>query len=392
MVFRPTRGDGPARHGAGVQHVPDIGPSNIPADWYTDPARFELERTLIFRRSWLVVGRVDELPAPGDHLVWEGHGETIVITRRIDATDQPCFSAFHNVCQHRGTRLVQPAPDFARVAGGARRYACNWHGWVYDTNGVVVGIPDRDDFGDSQVAGLCAPPVAVDTWGGWLWVYLDPHDQMPTLTEWLGPDVANDLGRYEMERMRVHAKETIELDVNWKVVVDGFNEMYHIDALHHVRPQDVKDGRESSFFVFGRNSMMIVPLGTALHELSQTGDHLSSAICHYVVFPNSVFNNGPLDLQLFHPVPLSATRTRFECWNLVYDHERGGADSEYDAQVDRHWQGLRHIVSQDVFIFAEVNATRSSLGYTENRFNARECKPSAFHHHIDDIINERDTP
>ena len=111
-----------------------------------------------------------------------------------------------------------------------------------------------------------------------------------------------------------------------------------------------------------------------------------------MVFPNSVFNNGPLDVQLFHPVPLSATRTRFECWNLVYDHDRGEADADYDALVDRHWQGLRHVVAEDVFIFGEVNATRSSLGYCENRFSERECKPSAFHQHIDNIINGRQTP
>jgi phenylpropionate dioxygenase-like ring-hydroxylating dioxygenase large terminal subunit len=287
---------------------------------------------------------------------------------------------------------VRPNADYSCVGSGARRFTCSWHGWVYDTSGAVVGVPDREDFADDQISGICAPRVAVETWGGWIWVYLDPHAAMPSLSEWLGADVANDLGRYEMERMRVHAKETIELEVNWKVVVDGFNEMYHIDALHHVRPQDVKDGRESSFFVFGRNSMMIVPLGPGLHKLRDTGDHFDAAICHYVVFPNSVFNNGPLDIQLFHPVPLSATRTRFECWNLVYDHERGEADDEYDALVDRHWSGLRQIVAEDVFIFGEVNATRDSLGYTENRFNERECKPTTFHQHIDGIINGRIEP
>lgn len=361
------------RNGPGVPQTPGTPPSAVDAAVYTDPARWERERERIFRRSWLIVGREADLPAAGDHLVWEGHGETVVIVRRPDGS----LGGFHNVCQHRGMRLVPTGGH------GARRFTCGWHGWVYDLDGRVVGVPDREDFAPWQVDGCAAPPVAVSTWGGWIWAWLDPHEGMPSLAEWLGPDIADDLGRYRMETMTVLDRKVYDLPVNWKVVVDGFNEAYHIAAAHHVPAEDVKAARESSFFTFGRNSMMVVPLSRTLPKLRESGDHQSTAICHYVVFPNSVFNNNPEHIQLFQPVPLAVDRTRFECWELVY----ADGDEAYRAWVAKAWSRLQVIVEQDVHVFAEVAATRASLGYRRNLFSERECKLTAFHAHVEELIS-----
>lgn len=78
MVFVPTRGDRPYRHGEGVSTLPPgAEPSELDASVYLDPARYELERTKVLNRNWQIICRSSEIPAAGDHLVWEGHGETI---------------------------------------------------------------------------------------------------------------------------------------------------------------------------------------------------------------------------------------------------------------------------------------------------------------------------
>jgi len=79
MVYVPHRGDLPARIGPGVPLIPDIGPAELDSAVYTDPARFERERRKVLNRSWQIICRSEELAAPGDHVVWEGHGETIVV-------------------------------------------------------------------------------------------------------------------------------------------------------------------------------------------------------------------------------------------------------------------------------------------------------------------------
>ena len=79
-----------------------------------------------------------------------------------------------------------------------------------------------------------------DEWGGWVWAVLAGPGVAPPLQEFLGPELIADLGAYRMEDMLLIDKLTWELEVNWKVVIDGFNENYHAPALHKVPPQDAR--------------------------------------------------------------------------------------------------------------------------------------------------------
>ena len=103
MVHVPSRGSGPLRFGPDVPMIPDIGPGIVDAAVYTDPERYERERTTVLRRSWQVICRSEQLARPGDFVTWDGHGETVIVTRRRDGG----VSGFHNVCQHRGARIVK---------------------------------------------------------------------------------------------------------------------------------------------------------------------------------------------------------------------------------------------------------------------------------------------
>jgi phenylpropionate dioxygenase-like ring-hydroxylating dioxygenase large terminal subunit len=372
MVFVPSRGDLPPRFGPGVKLVPEVGGSELDADVYRDPARFELERTRILNRSWQIICRSDQLKNPGDHQVWEGHGESIVITRRRDGG----LAGFHNVCMHRGARIV-------RESGcGARRFNCKWHNWAYDIEGNVAGIPDREDFRAEHVDGLRAPSIDVDEWGGWVWAVLAGPGMAGPLLDWIGPEIAADLGQYRMEDMVLHEKVTWEVDVNWKVVVDAFNELYHAQALHHIPPKDARDGRKSTIDLFGRHGMMVVPFKGVLEELERTLDHQGTAICHYTMFPTSVFNNNPYHIQLFRSVPLSVDRTRFETWELWYDSD----EPDYVERTSKHWEHLKIVVGEDVDEWIDVAAVKRSSAYRRNIFNDHECKITHFHRVCEDML------
>ncbi|MGY1616095.1 aromatic ring-hydroxylating dioxygenase subunit alpha [Geodermatophilus sp. SYSU D00691] len=375
MVFVPSRGELPYRHGPGVPLLPaDAEPSSLPASVYLDPERYEQERAKVLARTWQIVCRSSEIANPGDHVVWEGQGETIVVTRRRDGG----VAGFHNVCQHRGARIVKES------GCGARRFTCRWHNWTYDFEGNVLGVPDREDFAPEQLDGLAAPPVECDEWGGWVWVVLAGPGVAPPLLEWLGEDLVGDLGAYRMEDMLLIDKLVWELPVNWKVVIDGFNENYHAPALHRVPPQDAKDGRESTFFHWGPHGMMVVPYKGVLPKLKETRDHQSLAICHYTVFPTAVFNNNPNHIQLFRAVPLAVDRTRFETWELQYDPQ---GDEDYVAGVSAHWNRLKDVVAEDVEIYGEVAATRTSSAYARNVFNDHECKITHFHQVVQQMLD-----
>ena len=373
MVFVPTRGDNTLRFGPDIPNTP-FTPGVVPASWYTDPERFDLERKYVLNPNWQIMFRSEEIPNVGDHRVWEGQGETVLFTRRKDGS----VAGFHNICAHRGARIV-------RNSGcGARRFTCPFHDWVYDFDGNVIGVPDKEDFDQQKLDGLKAPTVDVAEWGGWVWAVLAGPGVAPSLEEWLGEDILTDLGAYQMENMYLKEKVVWDVDVNWKVVIDAFNEFYHAPALHHVPPQDVKDGREMRIFEFDHHAMMVVPLKGALPKLKENPDHQSVAICHYTIFPSGVFNNNPEHLQLFRPVPLAHNKTRFECWELWYKSD----DEAYLDRTERHWEHLKIVVGEDVWTWQDVAATSRSMFYKENIYNDREGKVPFVHNQVNDLIVE----
>jgi len=375
MVHIPSRGDVPVRLGPDVQRVPDYGPSTMPADVYNDPARFQLERERVLATHWILAGRSSQAADPGDWLTFEGHGETVVVTRQPDGS----LAAFHNVCQHRGPAIVGEA-----VGCGARRFTCPYHGWVYDTTGVVVGVPEREDFAEEHLDGLRAPAVAVDEWGGWIWINLEGPDAAGPLLEGIGAEIAADLGRFRMDDMVLHDVLEWNVPVSYKAIVDGFNEIYHTRQLHGVDAEWVQASRDASFHIVGDNYMCFVPRAERLEELAKDPDHHRYAICHYVVFPNTVFNCNPEHIQVFHPIPIDVDRTRFLCWELIYDGDDG--DPDYAAYLERtmaHWERLEGVVGEDIAIYDQLARTKRSSGYRQHVLSERECKLAHYHENMD---------
>src|SRR5581483_11245009 len=131
--------------------------------------------------------------------------------------------AHHNACLHRGTRLATGHGTF-----GDEGIRCRYHAWRYGVDGNLLEVVDAHEF-DALPEGLCLAPVNVDCWGGFVFVNLDPH--APPLLDYLQP-LPDLLGPYHLEQMRFRGYQSTVLPANWKVVVDAFNEAYHVQGTH----------------------------------------------------------------------------------------------------------------------------------------------------------------
>jgi phenylpropionate dioxygenase-like ring-hydroxylating dioxygenase large terminal subunit len=125
-----------------------FGLATEPVDYSdsTDPSHYELERDAIFRRTWLNVGRVEQLPRKGSYFTREldAARTSVVVVRGTD--DE--VRAFHNMCRHRGNKLVWN--DFPReeTAGVCRQFTCKYHGWRYDLEGALTFVQQEGEFFD----------------------------------------------------------------------------------------------------------------------------------------------------------------------------------------------------------------------------------------------------
>lgn len=359
-------------------------PTTLSADVYRDPPRYELERRHVLGARWLLAGRSEQIAEAGSWLTYEGHGETIVFSRQRDGS----VSAFHNVCAHRGAAIV------AGLAGcGARRFTCPYHGWVYDTRGSVVGVPDRDDFDPDELASAGAVAVAVAEWGGWVWINLLGPSAAPPLLDAIGEDIVGELARWRLEDMVLHDVVEYDVPVNYKAIVDGFNEVYHVTHLHHVPPEVSSAFRRATSHAVGENFMCFIPRAQSLDELAESLDHFLYGISHHIVFPNTIFNCNPDHIMVFQPIPIAVDRTRFKVWQLI--HPGDLADSgykAYHASMMDHWERLRGVVGEDVAAYEQLARTRQSSAHTRHILSVREWRIARYHQTMERLIQNESPP
>lgn len=201
---------------------PELGTANLPVRPYVDPAYFAEEQRHIFRRTWLHVGRVEELVKVGDYFVRdiEACNASVIVARNRKKE----LSAFHNVCSHRWNRVAD------RPSGNTRKFFCKFHGWAYDLDGSLTGVPDEGSFIDFDKSCHGLTPISIDTWNGFIFINLDPNPSM-SLSEYLDP-MFGGLRDYPFERFTAcYAWETV-VDCNWKVAIDAFQETYHVGYVH----------------------------------------------------------------------------------------------------------------------------------------------------------------
>ncbi len=195
-------------------------------DAYTCADYARAERDKLWRKVWQQVGRVEDLPKVGSYLTYDILDDSIVVVRSAADT----FKAHHNVCMHRGRRLVDIPPGAKNVCGHKKSFVCGFHGWTYDQDGNCIHIPEKPDWqGALTPENTHLAAVNVDTWGGWIWINMDPAAQ--PLRQYLEP-AATMLDPFRLQDMRCKWRKWLTFQCNWKVAMEAFNETYHVATTH----------------------------------------------------------------------------------------------------------------------------------------------------------------
>lgn len=189
----------------------------LPQAYYVSDEVFTEDLERVFASSWLFVGTSSELRQPGDMLAWSVGRDSVLLTRDEGGT----IRAHHNICRHRGTRLMADGSASARVV------VCPYHQWAYGLDGSLRGAPHmgahvvRDD--------LALRPVHLRDLGGLLFVcFADVPPDFEAALDAVEPQ----LRLHDLARTRVAAREHYTVGANWKMLVENNRECYHCRANH----------------------------------------------------------------------------------------------------------------------------------------------------------------
>jgi phenylpropionate dioxygenase-like ring-hydroxylating dioxygenase large terminal subunit len=201
-------------------------PLTFPVDAYISRDYARAEGDKLWSKVWQHAGRAEEIQNVGDYLTYDIGEDSIVVVRSAPDT----IKAYHNVCSHRGRRLIDTPAGAHSAHGHKNQFVCGFHGWRYDLQGKCVFKLDEPDWkGALNHECTRLNEVKVDAWGGWVFVNMDPNS-VP-LREYLEP-AASILDPFEFERMRYKWRQWVIFDCNWKTAIEAFMEPYHVQGTH----------------------------------------------------------------------------------------------------------------------------------------------------------------
>ncbi|MBV1690558.1 aromatic ring-hydroxylating dioxygenase subunit alpha [Novosphingobium sp. G106] len=188
---------------------------------YYDPEWWELEKQAIFLRTWLHVGHVCEIPEPGSFIRREIEfaNASLLIVRGKDGE----VRTFHNVCTHRGTQLTDEA------AGKASKFSCRYHMWTFGTDGALLSAPDFERFYVAK-EDCALKQVQTQVLAGLIFINFAPQPK-ESVREFFGP-IAAEMEGLPMARAVDFTEWTYEIEANWKLNFDNFQENYHLRFIH----------------------------------------------------------------------------------------------------------------------------------------------------------------
>ncbi|OJD34067.1 cytochrome p450 oxidoreductase [Diplodia corticola] len=308
------------------QQPPTPPPSRgLPSSWYRSPALYNLERRALFSRKWLLLTHTIRLAQPGDYLSFTIAGFSIFLIRDRDGRS---VNAFHNHCRHRAYPVVQHS------AGNAKILHCRYHGWAYGTGGRLAKAPRFEGVPGFEGGGKGLLPVKVHVDKvGFVWVNLRAGEEGEGEGGWEeefgGADEKEVLRGFDFgEEFAFDHVWEMEVEANWKGVVENYNECYHCPTSHPLIAgvSDVDKYR-------------VEPARGCLEHTIVNKDAEDNRFRRSITFfpPCTSVTVTDHFFYIQRMIPVSATTTRIE--NEVYRH-RNATDKEFNDLCDFYKQVL----------------------------------------------------
>ncbi len=313
------------------------GITHVDAAAYTAPARHAAEQSQIFARVPLVIAPSALLPQNNMAVPHDGFGKPLLIARDKDGHAQ----VFLNVCQHRGTRLVEGSEAVC-----AARLVCPYHAWSYTLDGQLAGLPRPDAFPGLDKGDFGLKKLPTRESGGLIWFAFEDAADF-TEAEALGADFA----AFDLPGQYLFRRRTHDVAANWKLIMDAFLESYHVQRLHSATIGPFfKDGISVADRIGPHQRSAVGREATLAACAADDWPTLRSAITYtYQMFPGTVLIVSPDYMNLMIMMPQSEGRVLVEDFMLI-------PEAPASEKALAHWEKSWNLLDGGVFAGEDFRA------------------------------------
>ncbi len=317
---------------------------SLPSDCYTDDAHFSREKADIFARNWTCAAREEDVGPPGEAIVVSLFGESVIVARLNDGS----LRAHYNVCRHRGARICADDSKWGlSLKGGAAGefLRCPYHQWTYGLDGKLVNAPQLSGAPGFDSAKFSLHPVGIAVWGGFIFLKLSP-DPGDAISRTLGREIGEAprrLANYPLARLKTARSIAYEVDANWKVIAENYNECYHCGGVHPELCKIVPAFRAGGGLgldwengVPHREGAWTYTFSGVTNRKPFTGLSDLEKVRHKgeLIYPNLMLSMSAEHGAAFLLFPLAANRTRIEVRFLFDPEEMARTDFDPSDSVD----------------------------------------------------------
>lgn len=356
---------------------------HLPGFFYTSREIFEREIETIFMREWLCVGRVEEFESAGDFHAMRIAGEPLVVCR--DRAGK--LNAFRNLCAHRGVEV-------AVGQGNTNAFICRYHAWTYALDGHLTGAPHSDGLHGFDVGKCGLPPVAIDTWGGYVFVNFDPNCR--SLADCLDDDGVREFaGFLQPENTRISDKFVFEVPCNWKFVPENLMDMYHVGVIHkasfgaHFPVRDFRFNLTGQGYNAVYESLTMSPNGVTLFGAMPwlAGKVSDKFACTTWVRPTmNIFGRHDL-IQPWVAMPIDVNRTEVTIYTQLPESyfEQPGFAEKNQIYADF----IRLVATEDEAMLESLQTGVNSSGFTPGpTVNLERAIHHLLNYYLDRLLEE----
>lgn len=365
-------------------HPAATGPAtSVDTSVYTDEVRHRAELGMI-RSHPLAAVHASEVAAPGDFVTCDLLGAPTLIVRGDDGQ----VRAFRNACVHRGS------PVETRPSGSARILSCGFHGWSYELDGRLRAVSHPQLFSTASCPSSGLAELGCEERHGIVWVTIEPSGTARDVRTWLGDELDDLFSALELETTVLSRSVEFDLRCNWKLLTDGFLELYHLKVLHRTTIAPYFPANLCAYRRFGPHLSVTLPKNRLVRQMrEQPRDEwriLDGLTMPIVLVPATViqWQAGHFELFSLRPDPDDPTRTTCRCSLLV------PADRAADAELwERNWARLCETIPAEDFPVAEQVQRNINAGSTPVvHLGANEHMLVGHLRAVDSLIAQADRP